>query len=131
RSEIFACGILSGPHGVTKRDHAKRESRGERRSTGLLYYARFTCDCTAGTPNMTVTYEAADLDGSEMVLEREGTEVCIRVGPRTLMSSYPNDSKDELGRMIAEAVTDVATPHVLIGGLGLGFTLRAALDGLP
>jgi spermidine synthase len=80
---------------------------------------------------MTATYEAADLDGSEMVLEREGTEVCIRVGPRTLMSSDAHDSEDELGRLIAEALTDVATPHVLIGGLGLGFTLRAALDGLP
>ncbi len=80
---------------------------------------------------MTTTYEAADLEGSEMVLEREGTEVCIRVGHRTLMSSDVHDSEDELGRIIAQAVTDVATPHVLIGGLGLGFTLRAALDGLP
>lgn len=80
---------------------------------------------------MPATYEAADLDGSEMVLEREGTEVCIRIGPRTLMSSDAHDSEDELGHMIAAAVTKVAAPRVLIGGLGLGFTLRAALDGLP
>jgi spermidine synthase len=76
------------------------------------------------------TYEAADLDGSEMVLERDGTEVCIRIGPRTLMASDAHDSEDELGRMIASTVADVAMPRILIGGLGLGFTVRAALDGL-
>ncbi len=77
------------------------------------------------------SYEAARLDGSEMVLEREGTEVAIRIGPRTLMSSDVHDSEDELGRIVAEVVSDIESPHVLIGGLGLGFTLRAALDGLP
>lgn len=79
---------------------------------------------------MPTSYEAANLDGSEMVLEREGTEVCIRVGPRTLMASDAHDSEDELGRLIASAVSEVSTPRILIGGLGLGFTLRAALDGL-
>ncbi|MEJ7600104.1 MAG: hypothetical protein WKG01_19505 [Kofleriaceae bacterium] len=77
------------------------------------------------------SYEAARLRGSEMVLEREGDEVTIRIGPRTLMSSDVHDSEDELGRIIAAAVTEIASPRILIGGLGLGFTLRAALDGLP
>ncbi len=79
----------------------------------------------------TTSYEAASLDGSEMVLEREGSEVCIRVGHRTLMASDAHDSEDELGRLIASAVAEVSAPRILIGGLGLGFTLRAALDGLP
>ena len=57
---------------------------------------------------MTATYEAANLDGSEMVLEREGTEVCIRIGPSTLMASDAHDSEDELGRLIAAAVTSLA-----------------------
>jgi spermidine synthase len=80
---------------------------------------------------MTTSYEAANLDGSEMVLEREGPEVAIRVGHRTLMASDAHESEDELGRLVAVAVTEVATPRILIGGLGLGFTLRAALDRLP
>lgn len=79
----------------------------------------------------TISYESADLDGSEMVLEREGGEVTIRVGHRTLMSSDVHDSEDELGRIVAEIVRGVTSPRILIGGLGLGFTLRAALDGLP
>jgi spermidine synthase len=80
---------------------------------------------------MTTSYEAADLDGLEMVLERDGAEVAIRVGHRTLMASDAHDSEDELGRLIASSVTEVAMPRILIGGLGLGFTLRAALDKLP
>jgi spermidine synthase len=66
-----------------------------------------------------------------MVLEREGTEVTIRIGYQTLMSSDAHDSEDELGRIVASVVAGVTAPRILIGGLGLGFTLRAALDGLP
>lgn len=79
---------------------------------------------------LTTSYESATLEGSEMVLERTGADVTILVGPRTLMSSCAHDSEDELGRIVAAAVHGVATPMVLIGGLGLGFTLRAALDGM-
>ena len=80
---------------------------------------------------MTTSYDAANLDGSEMVLERDGAEVAIRVGHRVLMASDAHESEDELGRLIAFAVAEVAMPRILIGGLGLGFTLRAALDNLP
>jgi spermidine synthase len=66
-----------------------------------------------------------------MILVRRGKDVAIRVGERTLMSSDVHDSEDELGRIVAGAVVDVAKPRILIGGLGLGFTLRATLDGLP
>lgn len=78
-----------------------------------------------------ISYEAASLEGSEMVLEREGTEVAIRVGHHTLMSSDSHESEDELGWLVAELVIGVSRPRILIGGLGLGFTLRAALDDLP
>ncbi|CAN5143170.1 spermidine synthase [soil metagenome] len=64
------------------------------------------------------------------VLVRRGDDVAIRVGERTLMSSDVHDSEDELGRIVAAAVAHVAKPRILIGGLGLGFTLRATLDGL-
>lgn len=66
-----------------------------------------------------------------MVLVRRGNDIAIRLGQRTLMSSDVHDSEDELGRVVAAAVARVARPRVLIGGLGLGFTLRATLDGLP
>lgn len=78
-----------------------------------------------------ISYEATSLEGSEMVLEREGTEVTIRIGHRTLMSSDVHDSEDELGRIVGAAVADVESPRILIGGLGLGFTLRTTLDTVP
>ncbi|MEO6775295.1 MAG: spermidine synthase [Kofleriaceae bacterium] len=65
------------------------------------------------------------------VLVRRGNDVAIRLGDRTLMSSDVHDSEDELGRIVAASVAHVAKPRILIGGLGLGFTLRATLDGLP
>lgn len=80
---------------------------------------------------MAISYEAANLEGSEMVLERDGGEVAIRVGPHTLMASDAHESEDELGRVVAAAVRSRHAPRILIGGLGLGFTLRAALDDLP
>lgn len=65
-----------------------------------------------------------------MVLVRRDEDVAIKVGDRTLMSSDVHDSEDEFGRIVAAAVT-AAKPRILIGGLGLGFTLRTTLDGVP
>lgn len=70
-------------------------------------------------------------DGKEMVLSRWDKHIAISVGGRPLMSSHEHGSEDELGRLVAERLAGVAKPRVLIGGLGLGFTLRAALDVLP
>jgi len=70
-------------------------------------------------------------DGKEMVLTRWDEHVAISVDGRSLMSSHEHGSEDELGRVIAERLDGVRAPRVLIGGLGLGYTLRAALDRLP
>jgi len=70
-------------------------------------------------------------DGKEMLLIEAGEHVAIRVGKRSLMYSNEHGSEDSLGRIVADAVAGVTRPRILIGGLGLGFTLRAALDRLP
>ncbi len=75
--------------------------------------------------------DRAAIPGREMHLIKSGDHVVIRVGKRTLMSTDVHDSEDEFGRVIATAVADATKPRILIGGLGFGFTLRAALDGLP
>jgi len=75
--------------------------------------------------------DRAALPGGEMLLVRAGKHVVIRVGNRPLMSSDVHDSEDAFGRIVAESVTAVAKPRILIGGLGLGFTLRATLDLVP
>lgn len=64
--------------------------------------------------------------GDELVLARRGREWSVRVGGRILMSSTMHDSEESLAR---ESLARVAQPRaVLVGGLGLGFTLRAVLD---
>lgn len=47
------------------------------------------------------------------------------------MTSSAHRSESELGAIAAEACGRRRSPRMLIGGLGMGFTLRAALDGLP
>lgn len=70
-------------------------------------------------------------DGKVMALTRWDTHIAISVDGRSLMSSHEHGSEDELGRVVAERLAGVKAPRVLIGGLGLGYTLRAALDRLP
>jgi spermidine synthase len=70
-------------------------------------------------------------DDTELVLvERDGVYT-IRVDGYELMSSRSHGSEEALAALGCAALGDVASPHVLIGGLGMGFTLRAALDRLP
>ncbi len=64
--------------------------------------------------------------GTEFVLARHDSEWVVRVDGRTLMSSRVHDSEESLAE---EALARHDQPEtVLIGGLGLGFTLRAVLD---
>lgn len=86
----------------------------------------------AGGVNDDVVLERVKLpDGKEMVLTRWESHVAISVGGRPLMSTHEHGSEDELGRVVAERLAGVRAPRMLIGGLGLGYTLRAALDVLP
>ncbi len=76
-------------------------------------------------------YLWTDTSGVELTLVKRDDDVAIRIGDRTLMSSDVHDSEDEFGRIVAKLVAHLKKPRVLIGGLGLGFTLRTTLDGLP
>jgi spermidine synthase len=68
-------------------------------------------------------------DGTEFVLGRYGDSWVIRVGPQILMSTRMHDSEEALAEIgLARAK---APHHVLVGGLGLGYTARAVLDRVP
>jgi len=66
-------------------------------------------------------------DGGELVLYQRGGEFVIRVDGRELMSSRAHGSEEEMARRACGS----GARDVLIGGLGLGYTVRAALDALP
>jgi spermidine synthase len=75
-------------------------------------------------------------DGTVLVLERhrtarDGDEYVIRVNGDVLMTSGAHTSEDALCEVVKHALAPIDRPRVLIGGLGLGFTLRAFLDALP
>jgi spermidine synthase len=77
-----------------------------------------------------VTVERAfTASGSEFDLGSQDEHWVVRVDGRMLMSSKMHHSETELADQAIERADDPRT--VLVGGLGLGYTLRAVLDGMP
>ena len=72
-------------------------------------------------------------DGGELRLLRRGSEFSIRIAGTTgdLMNSRTHGSEDALGALACARCRTLESAKVLIGGLGMGFTLAAALDVLP
>lgn len=68
-------------------------------------------------------------DGTELSLWRRDTEIVVRVGGVDLMGNRQHGSEDFLAEIACENLGEGA--RVLIGGLGLGFTLKATLAVLP
>ncbi len=69
--------------------------------------------------------------GGELTLVQRGEELAIRVNGAELMASRAHASEERMAVIAAERLGAVEKPRVLIGGLGLGYTLRAALDAFP
>jgi spermidine synthase len=74
------------------------------------------------------------VDTAEGPLElrmRDTRDFMISIAGRVLMSSLIHRSETLVAELGCERARTVRAPRVLIGGFGLGFTLRAALDSLP
>ncbi len=69
-------------------------------------------------------------DGGELCLCERAGELSIRVGHRGLMSSRMHGSEEALAELACARRRERAEPSVLIGGLGMGYTLAAALRRL-
>ncbi len=67
-------------------------------------------------------------DGAVLKLVRRGDEYLIIAGSATLMSSRTHGSEEALATLACQRLRNLKQPSVLIGGLGMGFTLRATLD---
>src|SRR6476660_3545002 len=76
-----------------------------------------------------VKIDTARIPGTveELRLMRRGAEFSIMLGANELMNSRASRSETALATLAAKKIEKVAKPQVLIGGLGMGFTLRAAL----
>jgi spermidine synthase len=63
----------------------------------------------------------------ELRLMRRGVEFSMMLGANELMNSRLSGSEEALATLACRRIEAAERPHVLIGGLGMGFTLRAAL----
>ena len=63
----------------------------------------------------------------ELSLMRRGTEFSMKLGQNELMNSRLSGSEQALATLSCKRIEGVKQPCILIGGLGMGFTLRAAL----
>ncbi len=78
----------------------------------------------------TIDDEEVD-EGTMLLIQRGEREFVISVDHLTLMTSESNLSELELGRVPCRRLKNQTNPRVLLAGLGMGYTLRAALDALP
>ncbi len=68
--------------------------------------------------------------GENLRLKRRGSEFSIMLGANELMNSRLGGSEEALAKLACSKIARRAKPQMLIGGLGMGFTLRAALAEL-
>jgi spermidine synthase len=66
-----------------------------------------------------------------LVLSQHQDEYVIRIGTRPLMSSRSHGTEEMLAERACARIADRAAAKILVGGLGMGFTLAAALRSLP
>ncbi len=74
------------------------------------------------------------VDTGEGLLElrqRGETDFLITIDKRVLMTSSATSSEIALAEQACAPLRDKKNPRVLVGGLGMGFTLKAAIDTLP
>lgn len=90
---------------------------------------------TRGVTRAWTTLDAVDTPDGRLALRCRGDDdFLITLAGRVLMNSRTSRSEAALGELAAQAsqaAGSSAAPRILIGGLGMGCTLRAALDALP
>ena len=78
------------------------------------------------------TLASAERSEGRLELRRRGeSELVITIGGRVLMNAAAHRSEAALAELACRPIAGLPRPRVLIGGLGMGYTLRAALGALP
>jgi len=78
------------------------------------------------------TLDTVETAEGRLELRRRGEkDFVITVGGRVLMNSALHLTEAAVAETACRRIADRESPRVLIGGLGMGYTLRAALDALP
>lgn len=80
-------------------------------------------------PNLKLA-ETKTPDGAALTLHQHDGSFCVRVNGQALMDSRVATSELQIGELATDRFPRFGKSRVLIGGLGLGFTLRSALEGV-
>ena len=75
--------------------------------------------------------ESRTPDGTLLALTRRDRQYVILADGQSLMSNLMHGSEEALATIGCRGLVTADRPSVLVGGLGMGFTLRATLDVLP
>jgi spermidine synthase len=77
-------------------------------------------------------FDSAQIPGENgnLHLYQRGGEFSIRVDGSELMNSRVHGSEDAMAELACARIASLSCPRVLIGGLGMGYTLAAALNRL-
>ncbi len=82
-----------------------------------------------------ITIDSATVPGSdtELTLSQRNDDFAIRVSgvPGDLMNSRTHHSEEALAELACTRLSTVENTRILVGGLGMGFTLAAALRIVP
>jgi spermidine synthase len=80
-----------------------------------------------------IQLDSATIPGDEgaLRLKQRGGEFSIMLGANELMNSRLSGSEEALATLSFEKIKNHPRPKMLIGGLGMGFTLGAALSAFP
>jgi spermidine synthase len=78
-------------------------------------------------PNIRLA-ETTTPDGGRLILYEYDESFCIRLNGQILIHSAAAASELLLGELAAQRLSRLTAPRILIGGLGLGFTLKSVLD---
>ncbi len=78
------------------------------------------------------TLDSVDTEEGRLELRQRGSrEFLITLAGRVLMNSATSRSEVALAQVACAEIAGRSAPRLLIGGLGMGCTLRAALDAMP
>ena len=70
-------------------------------------------------------------EGTLQLRQRGAKDFLITIGTQVLMNSAAHRSEVALGQIACAPLRHHPRPRVLVGGLGMGYTLRSLLDHLP
>jgi spermidine synthase len=93
----------------------------------IFTYVFLSCNIARVKP-LELLGQTSSPDGTVLKLIRRGDEYLILASGAILVSSRVHGSEEQLAIWACQRARTLAQPRVLIGGLGMGFTLRATLD---